>query len=931
MKRLIDRIMLAIVCGCLAAAVIGVAGVYVGKYVLTAAVGEKHVNLDGDRVTAVDINYELDGIGGHVSVKKASADEYGINKTAGSMGTAIDIKAAGRNVESATISFKYDASKLSSDEIDSLGIAYYNEELGRMELLDSRVDKSKGTVWVKTSHFSEYVVVDTDEWYDAWLESQLIIRDNSAPVYFNINFSLDNSGSMSGEKNVASRASAYSFITQLYDEDMFSLLTFNSSASMILGTQRYSASKKADLKAVTDSIGAGGGTEIDSALEMGIAELCKAEDELNRQRLIVLLSDGQSSVNEDFFAEANENLIKIITIGFGSDADEELLKNIARSTGGQYYRANEKNVSDIFELIREEYLGVDMSEDSDGDGLPDKVEMMGMRNQFGKIVVTDPYNADTDGDGKSDGEEMGTVVIDENVRAEDAERGLTRYVYFKMVSHPLLYDGRLSSDEAYSASKEGDFPLTFSSTQGKDISCDFYYSDSFFSEKPSKFNKELAISSMGLTLTGFSVSAGDKYYNSADIYNDSGYTVRRENNIRNAYETLGFTDSRFYNYNNKSLSSGSDEVAYSFAHKTVKDENGGDATLIAIVVRGGGYGNEWKSNFNVGDQIYHEGFSQPSWDVLRSLTAYIKSIDDVGRLNDNIKFWVTGYSRGAAVANITAARLSLVQGEDSVYGYCFATPRWVNAQGDEYYTGKSFSGIYNFINYGDVVPNVAFSEWGFERVGKDIYFVNPQDYKTLKATADIDNAVKNVAVPVTDDKRENAKKILNDIVNDEEIVSYVDTIDQHVTVSQVINALYTLVGSQENYYSKYQSFIMDAASIIFTKEYDDDGKEKDFVEKFCDMYGDEAMQSYYYVTSDVLDINILMNEIGLDENIKMYVWTVAALADIHGIDLYNEAIDSVDKLLSFKNFFGVIWAFKDNVNLFGAHYPEVYLSLIKAM
>lgn len=44
--------------------------------------------------------------------------------------------------------------------------------------------------------------------------------------------------------------------------------------------------------------------------------------------------------------------------------------------------------------------------DSDSDGLPDCIETNGMINNIGKIVYTDPYNADSDGDNLSDSEEM---------------------------------------------------------------------------------------------------------------------------------------------------------------------------------------------------------------------------------------------------------------------------------------------------------------------------------------------------------------------------------------------------------------------------------------------------------------------------------------------------------------------------------------------
>ncbi len=53
---------------------------------------------------------------------------------------------------------------------------------------------------------------------------------------------------------------------------------------------------------------------------------------------------------------------------------------------------------------------VDPLLDSDGDGLPDVVEVVGWKTVGGRTHKTDPQNPDTDFDGLSDGEEAGTLV-----------------------------------------------------------------------------------------------------------------------------------------------------------------------------------------------------------------------------------------------------------------------------------------------------------------------------------------------------------------------------------------------------------------------------------------------------------------------------------------------------------------------------------------
>ena len=74
-------------------------------------------------------------------------------------------------------------------------------------------------------------------------------------------------------------------------------------------------------------------------------------------------------------------------------------------------------------------LARDSQRDSDGDGLTDEVETSGWSVQSGETYRTDPYSADTDGDGLQDGDEAGQ-------RHADGESS----VAFAGYSNPLLPD-----------------------------------------------------------------------------------------------------------------------------------------------------------------------------------------------------------------------------------------------------------------------------------------------------------------------------------------------------------------------------------------------------------------------------------------------------------------------------------------------------------
>ena len=421
------------------------AGILVKLFVLTPSEGTstKTLSDEGQVIERAEVDYVLKGIGGKVEIESLSGDKTEpINNVAGIQGEPIDITVKRQQVENAVIKFFYDEEKVGDAQAEKLKIAYYNEELGRMELLENTtVDTQTHMVSVETTHFSRYVVVDSDEWYEAWAQSQLLIRDESiAQNYFDIIFTLDCSGSMGGnDKNGLSKQCTYDFIKQLYDGDFFTVLKFNDSVEPVLYSQRVEEVVSWEsIQQTIQGITAGGGTNIEGALTAS-REYSDEQTE-DAAKLIVLLSDGQASVNDEVIQTIKDKGIKVITIGFGDDADEELLQHIADETGGSYYKAGEDDIASIFEKIREEYVGVDMANDSDNDGIPDKVETTGMRNQYGKVICTDPNDPDTDGDGISDGVEAGEIVIDDNITTTDSSTGLKQYVYFDMASDPTIYD-----------------------------------------------------------------------------------------------------------------------------------------------------------------------------------------------------------------------------------------------------------------------------------------------------------------------------------------------------------------------------------------------------------------------------------------------------------------------------------------------------------
>jgi Ca-activated chloride channel family protein len=73
---------------------------------------------------------------------------------------------------------------------------------------------------------------------------------------------------------------------------------------------------------------------------------------------IVVMTDGQENESyyrlrdlEQLLASVGSNRPVIFTIGFGDDADEPLLKEIARLGQGQYRPADETDIEELYRII----------------------------------------------------------------------------------------------------------------------------------------------------------------------------------------------------------------------------------------------------------------------------------------------------------------------------------------------------------------------------------------------------------------------------------------------------------------------------------------------------------------------------------------------------------------------------------------------------
>ena len=219
------------------------------------------------------------------------------------------------------------------------------------------------------------------------------------------------------------------------------------------------------------------------------------------------------------------------------------------------------------------------------------------------------------------------------------------------------------------------------SSMGKKVTYTTIYNDSWFTKSTTVKNENLATLSM---------------FASASVY--------QLDNAQNLLKNCNFTSSKTEKTVTKT---DNDHVSYVIGHKKI-----GNFTVVAVIVKGTSGNYEWVSNFNIGKNTTHKGFELAEKELNTSVNNYIKNNNITG----TIKYWVTGHSRGAAVANLYAKRLNSSGKKTKVYAYTFATPR-VSRQAKL----SGYENIYNYINTGDFVTEVAPTKWGFKRYGNDIF------------------------------------------------------------------------------------------------------------------------------------------------------------------------------------------------------------------
>ena len=301
------------------------------------------------------------------------------------------------------------------------------------------------------------------------------------------------------------------------------------------------------------------------------------------------------------------------------------------------------------------------------------------------------------------------------------------------------YSEYLGVNENYDDVQEYNGTFAFLSKEQDSRTEVCHYKDSYFEEGSWAYNHELAKMSLALEMSAFNSAEGtffdvaDSYYNDSanmttTVYDDQAALLSssKAKNVIELMRKCGFKDigvnaDYLNSVDYDGVKNVGNNIGVCIGHKEINGQ-----TLIAVALRGAGYGCEWIGNFEVYESgTNHRGFEIARNKVVKALNDYAKMY----QIGENMKLWIVGYSRAAATANLTAAYLADngINGcnipSQNIYAYTFETPMGTR---DPNSTAYNYKGIHNIINPIDFVPKVAFDGWGYRHYGTNVFL--PSQY-----------------------------------------------------------------------------------------------------------------------------------------------------------------------------------------------------------
>ena len=483
----------------------------------------------------------------------------------------------------------------------------------------------------------------------------------------------------------------------------------------------------------------GGGDDLETPID-GLAMAYELDFRKDADKFVILITDadykndnnyGIASMDEmtGMFSEAG-----IVTSVISGDEYESNYHNLYSTTNGVFGNIYGDFSSALLKLA-----------DNIGEIVNDGIWVILSDYQHMKLNAAEiSDNSDSDEDGLSDYEELGTAVKKDLTPfiktvlsgygvPYECYKGKTSVTVYQYKSNPILsdsdFDGIPDGRDTKPLNNQFKGRMHYKLDKKVEI-CNVEFSVDYrdFFENNKKYLKKLSVLS--------SLYASDIYKNLYIEVTDGA--KGGSDNQTDFGKIFGLKDAENIKIEGTDYSVDKDDVTEFFVgHRLVKYK-GQNREIIILSIRGtNGTNAEWSSNFDVGadtNEYYnimgkshpdwknkgnHKGFDVAANRVLDKFNAYLARH---GLNSSNVKksLLITGHSRGAAIANLLGAHFEKDVNFRS-YTYTFAAPNCTtDSKAGNYHT------IMNVLNTDDLIPYLPLGAWGFKKYGKN-YKISVKD------------------------------------------------------------------------------------------------------------------------------------------------------------------------------------------------------------
>ena len=371
---------------------------------LPQTVEESFDSGEGRGLVGVGVSMEVTG---NAWNQVAITNLYGVDllssDVVGLVGVPVDIH-ADVEFDKAELVFRYDETMLGDVKEENLAILWYDEAGNQYRVLDSVVDTVNNTVSYETTHFSTYMLVDSEAWCEAWRRNIDYCSSGERKNYLDVEIIMDVSESMAGERIGTAKTIASNLVDSLQDGDRAELVEVRNYLHVVCSfTSDFTKIKQG----INGLYAAGKYVCSDGGLSSALNHFEQRQS--NNQKVIVLICGGDIEYRKYGVDKCIEQNVKVYAINLAYAPSHTNLEKITKLTGGQYYFGEIDSIDTMLGFVQSGATGQVDTTDLDGDGLYDVYETAGIRLLNGQIIYTDPSKVDTDGDGLSDFDEVGLL------------------------------------------------------------------------------------------------------------------------------------------------------------------------------------------------------------------------------------------------------------------------------------------------------------------------------------------------------------------------------------------------------------------------------------------------------------------------------------------------------------------------------------------